>query len=118
MNSLKATKSPFVISDTIDDMVIVINVNSGAYYSLTSAGGELWSKIEKTTDQFSQQEINSIKTLVTEGLVTVEEDFEATEVVNFADLGTRYMDMEGMLMGDPIHEVDAQGWPALRDKES
>jgi hypothetical protein len=114
--NLNIQKSPFVISDTIDEMVIVINVNSGAYYSLTTIGGQLWSKIGTAHVDFSEQEFNSIKTMADEGLLAVDGEIATTQVVEFFELGTKYMDMEGMLMGDPIHEVDEQGWPAMKDK--
>lgn len=113
---LKIQKSPFVISDTIDEMVIVINVNSGAYYSLTTIGGQIWSKIDVAKIDFSEQEFNSIKTMADEGLLVVDGDIATTERIEFSELGTKYMDMQGMLMGDPIHEVDEQGWPAMKDK--
>ena len=115
-NNLNIQKSSFVISDTIDEMVIVINVNSGAYYSLTATGGQLWMKLDLVNNDFSEQEFNYIKTMADEGLLTVDGDIVTTQRIEFTELGTKYMDMEGMLMGDPIHEVDEQGWPAMKDK--
>lgn len=114
--NLNIQKSPFVISDTIDEMVIVINVNSGAYYSLSTIGGQVWSKIDALNVDFNEQELNYIKTMADEGLLIVEGDIATTQQVEFSELGTKYMDMEGMLMGDPIHEVDEQGWPAIKAK--
>jgi hypothetical protein len=108
------TKSPFVISDTIDNLVIVINVNSGAYYSLSKIGSELWTKIENGQTAFSQIEMQYIKSFVEEEILCTEDSLVDIEKADFSEVAQKFTDMEEMLMGDPIHEVDSQGWPALK----
>ncbi len=66
-----------------------------------------------------------VTTLLTEGLMVVLDADDATQVENEADelaaIDTRlpfepadfvsYHDMRGLLLLDPVHEVDAKGWP-------
>jgi hypothetical protein len=108
------TKSPTVISDIIDEMVIVINVESGAYYSLTKSGSELWIKIENSFTEFDQLEMQYIKGLVEEEILSTETSLEHYESIEFSEIGLKFTDMEEMLLGDPIHEVDQKGWPVMK----
>jgi hypothetical protein len=107
-------KSPFILSDIIDDLVIVIHINTGAYYSLTADAGELWKKIESGVNEFNEIELRQIQAFVTEELLMLEEPLERFEEVGFEEVGFKFNDMEEMLMGDPIHEVDWQGWPLMK----
>ena len=112
--SFVVQKSPFIMSDTIDDMVIVIHINTGAYYSLTKIGGELWNKIEEGSHDFTDTEIQNIKAFVKEEILFVEDPLDEYPENEFEIVGMKFTDMEEMLMGDPIHEVDWQGWPELK----
>ncbi len=38
---------PKVIQETFDDEVVIINLDSGNYYSLDKVGAEIWSLIEQ-----------------------------------------------------------------------
>ena len=117
MPNLSVNKSPFIISDKIDDMVIVIHVNSGAYYSLTPEGSALWTKIESGESTFSDAEASQILAFTSEEILQVTGG-EGITAEAFEVVGSKFTDMEGLLTGDPIHEVDEQGWPALKDKEN
>jgi hypothetical protein len=39
---------PAVISETIDGETIIINLDSGAYYSLNHAGAAIWAAIQQS----------------------------------------------------------------------
>ena len=116
MPNVSIQKSPFIISDKIDEMVIVIHVNSGAYYSLTEAGSALWAKIEAGEESFSDLELGLLKALVDEEILSPNDGLSSVSVAPIAEVAMKFTDMEGLMMGDPIHEVDEQGWPALKDK--
>lgn len=107
-------KSPFVISDTIDNLVIVIHINSGAYYSLTKKSSAVWAKIEANENKFDEIEVRYIKGFVDEQILIVQESLETTVPIDFSELATKYTDMEELFLGDPIHGVDEQGWPAIK----
>lgn len=38
--------SPNVVSETIDEEAVIVNLSTGNYYSLTKAGADLWTLIE------------------------------------------------------------------------
>jgi len=40
-------KGPQIVHEKIENEVIIINLESGIYYSLTGMGAEIWSLIEK-----------------------------------------------------------------------
>jgi hypothetical protein len=107
-------KSPFIISDTIDDLVIVIHISSGAYYSLTKKSSALWAKIEALENEFDDIEVRYIKGFVDEQILMVQESLETIVPIEFSELATKYTDMEELFLGDPIHGVDEQGWPAIK----
>lgn len=104
-----------VISDTIDNDTIVINAKTGAYYSLTPLGAEVWNAID--TNQVSEQHFEAVGILVKEGLVIdLNEKLKDFSLVNLQDshVFDKYTDMESILLADPIHEVDDFGWPKLK----
>jgi len=111
---LVVKKSPFIISDTIDDLVIVIHISSGAYYSLTKKSSDLWAKIEALENEFDDIEVRYIKGFVDEQILMVQESLETIVPIEFSELATKYTDMEELFRGDPIHGVDEQGWPAIK----
>ena len=112
--SLVVKKSPFTISDTIDDLVIVIHINSGAYYSLTKTSSVIWAKIEANENEFEAIEMKYIKGFVDEKILIVQESLDTIVPIEFSELATKYTDMEELFLGDPIHGVDEQGWPAIK----
>jgi len=123
--------SPSVIHETIDDEVVIINLDKGHYYSLDGCGARIWkgliggAPLTAIAASF-EGEAGAIDAEVRE-LVA---DLEQEQLVVPAEAGTapgavedgpklpfepaklqRYSDMEELLLLDPIHEVDQQGWP-------
>ena len=115
---LEIQKSPYIMSDTIDEMVIVIHIITGAYYSLTPVGAEIWKKIEAGEQEYSLEETQYIKVFSNEEILKVENDLSGYKTISFEEVGMKFTDMEEMLMGDPIHEVDWQGWPQIKKEEN
>jgi hypothetical protein len=115
--TLDVKKSPHIMSDTIDEMVIVIHIITGAYYSLTQVGAQLWKKIESGDQNFDLEEVQFIKAFVIEEILIVESDLSQYVETTFEEVGMKFTDMEEMLMGDPIHEVDLEGWPQLKKED-
>jgi hypothetical protein len=106
--------SPSVVSDTIGQDTIVINIKSGAYYALTDLGSKTWSAVQN--GEVSAEAIGAVSTFVQEGLLEVEGEFPGSGEITsrHAELFEKYTDMESLLLADPIHEVDEQGWPKLK----
>jgi len=130
--------SPAVIGEVLDGEAIIVNLDSGAYYSLDGAGAVVWAAahsgvlleelIRLTTAQFhgTDAEITDgitalIEELVAEGLLVTSSAAGTVTPGPAAPSEDRppfvkpvlqkYTDMADLLLLDPIHEVDEQGWP-------
>jgi coenzyme PQQ synthesis protein D (PqqD) len=140
-----AVNAPSVVSEIIDGEVIIMNLKSGNYYSSDKLGAVVWSWIEegKTEPEMtrlaalryraSPQQIGAsfrifFDRLMTEDLVrqveaddaasaaepnhtSPQEDFVAPELCT-------YTDMQDLLLLDPIHEVNQEGWPQAKERET
>lgn len=132
---------PTVISETIDDETILINLDTGAYFSLRETGAALWQLIEQgAAGQLLFDELGgrydgapaimaaSVQTLLAELaqeqlIVPLEDERAAPQFVGAASSAGRgkrpftppilekFTDMADLLLLDPIHDVSEQGWP-------
>jgi hypothetical protein len=129
--------TPQVVSETIGGEVIVIHFERGTYYSLRDTGAEIWGLLDQGHDEAevvaalaarypsaAQAEISSevrrlIGELEEEGLIA--EAPSATSVAPAPEPATapfsrplleKFTDLEDLLVLDPIHEVEPEGWPA------
>jgi len=139
---------PHIVSEVIEGEAIIIDLNSGNYYSLQDSGAEIWAGVQ---DGLAVQEIVSrlrvkyqdddevirnavtalLERLQSEALIELDgatsrswipvqsAPTDPSERVPFSppELHT-YTDMQDLLMLDPIHEVDASGWPRLPLEDS
>ena len=129
--------SPAVIHETIDGEVVIINLNTGNYYSLDRAGATIWELLDKGLSIDEIVEIamecydgspvdmeNGISRLVSElrqeDLVLSDDAIQPAlhsmaptiEKQRFeAPSLLKYTDMQDLILLDPIHEVDETGWP-------
>lgn len=129
---------PSVISETIDGEAIIVNLDSGAYYSLRDTAGVIWGLIEKGRDcgqivgQFDNGTQTSLATLeesidlflaeleAEDLIIPLPQDTPAQEnddtpsekLVFQTPIIEKFTDMADLLLLDPIHEVDEMGgWP-------
>jgi hypothetical protein len=131
---------PAVVSEAIDGEVIVIHLERGSYFSLRDTAAELWELVEQgcasetiveamsaryssaRADEVAREATRFLGELKEEGLV-VDADGAAVEA---PDLGSasadfappqleKYTDLQDLIMMDPIHEVEPEGWPAPRE---
>jgi len=129
------------ISETIDGEAIIVNLDTGFYYSANKTATIIWNEI---------QENNSIKNISHFFLNHYEVDEDTlekymTEIISLFlkddlilksepdsspdSIGNptnriketfiipkieRYDDMAGALMSDPVHDADEDGWPNLK----
>jgi hypothetical protein len=130
--------SPQVIQETIEGEVIIVNLDSGNYYSLNRSGGDIW---QLALGSYSQSEIiaalqmryssggaNPVDSVPAFLNQLIEQELLKTSQVETApppieDLNSKwsgvfeepklevYSDMQELLLLDPIHEVDEGGWP-------
>ena len=134
--------APSVVSEVIDGEAIIMNVRSGNYYSSAGTGAVIWSWIEqgRTKGQIRElafsryhgdrQRIEHalglfFENLVSENLVREDSAAQAEHASGKVEGGATeafsdpklcaYTDMQDLLFLDPIHDVDAIGWPEAKD---
>jgi hypothetical protein len=127
-----------VVHETIDGEVILIQLETGNYYSLGGSGAEIWAllrqggspeelaeRLHPSFDAPSGQIEEAVERLtselVAEGLleqggdgptVAIAPNGEVRERVPFVEpVLEKYTDMQDFLLVDPIHEVGEAGWP-------
>jgi hypothetical protein len=139
--------SPHVIHETIDGEVIVINLASGSYYSVRGAGADVWDVIETSPgidanaiaaavgrrfDRASEEVEHEIAAFLDqlrqENLVAAADDGVIAGSNGTAagssgkpyerPLLEKYTDMQDLVLLDPVHEVDATGWPHPKPAET
>lgn len=125
-----------VISEMLDGETIIINLETGTYFSMNETASFIWEDIQsgysinKITEHIGmiftveekeaeQSVVNFIELLEKDGLVTISEGASDISVPNVSEAKKPYLtptiekyeDMQEMLLADPIHDVDTAGWP-------
>jgi hypothetical protein len=129
--------SPQVINETIDGEAIMINLATGAYYSLDRVGGDVWAVLEHgataedvvaalearydgNPDDMAAGVRTLLDQLVAEELVVATDEPGsappapepgATKATFTAPRLDKFTDMQDLILLDPVHEVDSRGWP-------
>jgi coenzyme PQQ synthesis protein D (PqqD) len=133
-----------VVHETIDGETILINLVSGNYYSLDGCGVEVWSLLSQghsgdevvgelqtrypaAGDEVAEPVHALIDQLLEEGLIEpAGENGHANGNGNWNGNGAasgaafvapvlkKFTDLQYFLLLDPIHEVEAAGWPHER----
>jgi Coenzyme PQQ synthesis protein D (PqqD) len=126
-----------VVHEIVDGEVIAIDLGDGSYYSLAGSGPAIWAMLaqgaseaeicEALGDEFDadadliRSEVKALLGKLIESRLAVS-TAEPAAVVPAAATGgggaefepprfERYTDMKDYFLLDPIHEVDAAGWP-------
>jgi hypothetical protein len=132
--------TPTVTHETIDGEAVIINLDSGNYYSLMDVGSVIWGLLEKGASanevqnlvlETYQGDVTDIDRGVQELLVQLQQENLIVPVdgAGAPDLNHelpsnghqkppfnppllhKYSDMQELLLLDPIHDVDDAGWP-------
>lgn len=133
--------TPTVTHETIDGEAVIINLDSGNYYSLVDVGSFIWdlfgkgaslSEVQNLVLQSYQGDAPDIDRGVQELLVQLQQEnlivpVDGAGAVDLAPSLTannshekpsfnppllhKYSDMQELLLLDPIHDVDDTGWP-------
>ncbi len=135
---------PKVISETIDGETIIINLESGNYFSLNESGGSLWQGIAANASRAAmlqslcqryQLKIEEAQAdiekffarLLQENLIIVRQETATAQAPNPMAGSVapyekpallKYEDMQDLLLLDPIHDVDEAGWPMSKQNAS
>ena len=127
------------MSDTIDGEVLAIRSDNGAYYSLRGTAATVWTALLSGADLHAVAaavamhhcvggdavfaEVEAFAAVLVQECLLVESSNDGAEIAGFSDdtFGTawntpafdKYTDLRDLLLFDPIHEVQPQGWPAV-----
>lgn len=131
---------PQVISETVGGETIIVNLASGHYFNLQGTAVDVWEGITEaeSTEQIVARltsryaagegeiedavagllaELQAAELVVPDGdgdaaPVTVEVLRDGKNLPPFsAPTVAQYTDMQDIILLDPVHEVDPQGWP-------
>jgi len=127
----------------IDGEVIVIHFDTGDYYSLSGTAVDLWEMLQQPCrlDDFRNRFANFdlraekslrqfIHVLEVEGLIEAAgldpdpapggpaDAVTGSSPIPFQDpIVEKYSDMQTILLADPIHDVEEQGWPKVKSQD-
>jgi len=126
-----------VIHEKFDDETVIVNLETGCYYSLQGTGDAVWALaasglsepqiVSRCCESFRgepdviRQAISAfVESLVREALLERSDTAGNAPLQQFAGGAfmtpslQKYTDMEELLQLDPIHEVDELGWPSAK----
>jgi hypothetical protein len=138
-------RRPDVVHETIDGETVIVNLENGIYYSLRESAVDVWGLIEAganldeitsvMTDRYEgsaevmrEAVTELLLSLQREGLVEVSSTKRpGSQTSPAAQAGKKrkfevpllekYSDMQQLLLLDPVHEVDEEGWPHKAEDE-
>jgi hypothetical protein len=141
LNKIYKINESKAISETIDGETIIINLETGYYYSVNKTATIIWNEIQKNNtvknvpQQFmnhfevdvstAEKSIAEIIALLLKDDLILELDSDVSPIIRAQKTGVakgkfimprieRYDDMAGALMSDPVHDVNDDGWPNLK----
>lgn len=133
--------TPTVTHETIDGEAVIINLDSGNYYSLVDVGSFIWGLVEKGASASEVQDLvletyqgnatdvdrgvqDLLVHLQQENLIVPVDEAVALDLSELLPSNNghekpsfnppflhKYSDMQELLLLDPIHDVDETGWP-------
>jgi hypothetical protein len=130
--------SPGVIDQSVDGEVLIVNLETGFYYSSDGSGDAMWAllargaTVEEAAEALAaaydapagdllQATEAFLSQLIQEDLVTADGAAAPGAAPSLQPRGAftppvlqKYTDMQELLLLDPIHDVDATGWPQAR----
>ena len=130
--------TPSVISERFESEVIVIHLESGAYFSLRGSAADAWNRFEagQTLDEIISEWASRFPNEEGLGLdlSAFLEEIAAAGLVREATVGLKplgdsvafapyeaprleiFTDMQDLLLLDPVHDVGEAGWPQEKPK--
>jgi hypothetical protein len=127
---------PKVVSETLDGEAILIDLETGNYYSMNASGSMVWDLlllgqpvhaiVESASQRYGADTATAgplidafVDQLLASGLIVANGIAAAEPPAAWTGLPEafvapameRYDDMQEMLLADPIHDVAQAGWP-------
>ncbi len=121
-----------IVWQCFEDELVVINLESGKYYSINPSGSAIWNLMEAGwsptatlsrvldgvgSEEDRRQVLAFWAKLIEEGLVIATAPGQACKDVTVPSPWTHptiavFHDMQELFQLDPIHDVDEAGWPS------
>lgn len=118
---------PDVVDESVDGEVLIVHLGTGAYFSSRGAGDSAWQLLAAgltpaESAAVLHQDADAVTAfaaqLVDEGLLRARATPPAPQPPVGVTAGPmtldKYTDMQELLLLDPIHDVEPEGWPAAR----
>ncbi len=136
MSSSYKINEEFLSHELIDGEVVVIQFDSGNYYSLSGSAALVWQRLVTPasvadlsalfaeTPSTAADELSAfVSELLKEGLLLPAESGAASTassapVAYVKPVLNKYTDMQNLLLADPLHEVQETGWPHTKPPEA
>jgi hypothetical protein len=124
-----STDNPALVSRRFDNEIVIANYVTGAYYSLTGSGAEIWLglragvSVEEIATRLGANnvatEVDAFVTRLGDEAIIAPVDSPIHRVAwspapgfKFSSpLLERFDDLRDLLLLDPVHDVDDIGWP-------
>jgi len=146
-NSAIRINTPNVVGEEFHSEVVVVNLDSGFYFSLLGSAKDIWrtlangvtepeeiiALLQKNLDCTGVDVSNLVLPFLGEmlalGIIVLDDATPSRDPVPFQNLDAvrrpfeppcieTFSDLQDILLLDPIHEVDEAGWPKAIDKSS
>lgn len=141
LNKIYKINESKAISETIDGETIIINLETGFYYSVNKTATIIWNEIQKNipvinisqhfvnhyevdTGTAEKSVVDTISLFLKDDLI-LELDSDVSGNIQEPQTGIvkqrfimprieRYDDMARALRSDPVHDVNEEGWPNIK----
>ncbi|MDP3385815.1 MAG: PqqD family protein [Eubacteriales bacterium] len=134
MNLRLRPNEPNVISEPMEGELVVINLETGCYYSLNESAATIWQQLAAglTSAEIAKQvfdgtgynpedlfcKVDSFCQYLMDEQLMVASNEDSNKVAApplglsfIKPIIEKFADMQDMLLLDPIHEVNDKGWP-------
>lgn len=141
MEKIYEINAPEVVDEIFEDEIVVINFENGNYFSLRQSAIDIWQGVREGRSIRSIASLLEAKyeikaeeaeTIVSElvgqlerdGLIRVSSETkqvlsvprQTEKLVFAAPLYEKFTDMNDLLVLDPMHDVDENGWPHVNPR--
>lgn len=129
--------SPRIIYENVDNEILIIDTLTGSYFSLKETGSQIWQLIAKNnnnheivqhlspspeanSNQISEDVQFFFQDLLDNNLIiplekadqnSENQELSESKIPYVSPKLNKFTDMQDLLLIDPIHDVDQEGWP-------
>lgn len=123
-----------IVYEVFDEEVVVVNLNSGKYYSIRNIAAYIWKAIiaslaieiiiehlseryPTASEDISKDVFTFVDLMVKEGLLKASQNQPKEHQLSLPSVNYGvptleiFSDMQEILLLDPVHDVDESGWP-------